>query len=87
MPCPGGDGNLFWMEVGYDATDGTRMTAYVSCCRIGMDDGAMQTFIHLAPAEDYYAERSAVDALWEGYEAPRLDLNRRVQGARLEPAP
>jgi hypothetical protein len=81
------EGNLFWMEVGYDAADGTPMTAYVSCRGLGLGNGAMQTFIHLAPAGDYDAEVAAVDALLEGYEAPRLDLDRLDQGARPEPAP
>jgi len=86
-PRQAAEGDLFWMEVGYDATDGTPMTAYVSCRGLGLDNGAMQTFIHLAPARDYDAEVAAVDALLEGYAAPRLDLDRLDQGARPLPAP
>ena len=81
------EGNLFWMEVGYDAADGTAMTAYVSCRGLGLDNGAMQTFIHLSPARDYDMEVTAVDALLEGYQAPRLDLDRLDQGAGPLPAP
>jgi hypothetical protein len=81
------EGNLSWMEVGYDAADGTTMTAYVSCRGLGLDNGAIQTFIHLAPARDYDNEVTGVDALLEGYEAPRLDLDRLDQGARPLPAP
>src|SRR5215210_4002287 len=86
-PRQGAEGNLFWMEVGYDAEDGTAMTAYVSCRGLGLGNGAMQTFIHLAPARDYDMEVTAVDALLEGYQAPRLDLDRLDQGARPLPAP
>jgi hypothetical protein len=86
-PRQGTEGNLFWMEVGYDAADGTALTAYVSCRGLGLDNGAMQTFIHLAPAGDYDADVTAVDTLLEGYEAPRLDLDRLDQGPRPEPAP
>jgi hypothetical protein len=81
------EGNLFWMEVGYDAADGMAMTAYVSCRGLGLDNGAMQTFIHLAAARDYDREVTAVDALLEAYEAPRLDLDRLDQGAKPLPAP
>jgi hypothetical protein len=86
-PRQAAEGNLFWMEVGYDAADGMAMTAYVSCRGLGLDNGAMQTFIHLAPARDYDSEITEVDALLEGYEAPRLDLDRLDQGARPLPAP
>ncbi len=75
-PRQAAEGNLFWMVVGYDAADGTAMTAYVSCRGLGLDNGAMQTFIHLAAAGAYDAEEIAVDALLESYEAPRLDLDR-----------
>src|SRR5215211_3840987 len=68
------EGNLFWMVVGYDAADGTAMTAYISCRGLGLDNGAMQTFIHLAAAGEYDAEEIAVDALLESYQAPWLDL-------------
>jgi hypothetical protein len=81
------EGNLFWMVVRYDAADGTAMTAYVSCRGLGLDNGAMQTFIHLAASGEYDAEVIGVDALLESYEAPRLDLDRLDQGARPEPAP
>jgi hypothetical protein len=47
----------------------------------------MQTFIRLAPESEYDAEEITVDALLEGYEAPRLDLDRLDRGARPEPAP
>ena len=86
-PRQGMEGNLFWMEVGYDAADGTAMTAHVSCRGLGLGNGAMQTFIHLAPADEYDAEAIVVDALLEAYEAPRLDLDRLDQGPRPEPAP
>jgi len=86
-PRQAAEGNLFWMEVGYDAADGTPTRAYVSCRGLGLDNGAMQTFIHLAPARDYDMEVTAVDALLKGYEAPRLDLDRLDQGARPLPAP
>jgi len=86
-PRQAAEGSLFWMEVGYDAADGTAMTAYVSCRGLGLDNGAMQTFIHLAPASSYDKEVAAVDALLERYEAPRLDLDRLDQGASPLPAP
>ena len=81
------EGNLFWMVVGYDAADSTAMTAYVSCRGLGLENGAMQTFIHLAAAGEYDAEEIVVNALLESYEAPRLDLDRLDQGARPAPAP
>jgi hypothetical protein len=86
-PRQAASGNLFWMVVGYEAADGTAMTAYVSCRGLGLDNGALQTFIHFAPESEYDAEEIAVDALLEGYEAPRLDLDRLDRGARPEPAP
>jgi hypothetical protein len=86
-PRQAAEGNLFWMVVGYDTADGTAMTAYVSCRGLGLDNGAMQTFIRLAPESEYDAEEITVDALLEGYEAPRLDLDRLDRGARPEPAP
>ena len=87
MPRQAAESNLFWMEVGYEAADGTAMTAYVSCRGLGLGNGAMQTFIHVAPAGDYDAEVITVDALLESYEAPRLDLDRLDPGVRPEPAP
>jgi hypothetical protein len=86
-PLQAASGNLFWMVVGYEAADGTAMTAYVSCRGLGLDNGALQTFIHLAPESEYDAEEIAVDVLLEGYEAPRLDLDRLDRGAKSEPAP
>ena len=86
-PRQAAEGNLFWMVVGYDAADGTAMTAYVSCRGLGLQNGAMQMFIHLAPEAEYDAEETVVDALLDSYEAPRLDLDRLDQGARPEPAP
>jgi len=86
-PRQAAEGNFFWTVVGYDAADGTAMTAYVSCRGLGLENGAMQTFIHLAPAGEYDAEEIVVDALLDSYQAPRLDLDRLDQGARPEPAP
>ena len=63
------------------------MTAYVSCRGLGLENGAMQMFIHLAAAGEYDAEEIVVNALLESYEAPRLDLDRLDQGARPAPAP
>ena len=62
------------------------MTTYVSCRGLGLGNGAMQMFIHLAPTSEYDAEVIAVDAHLEGYKAPSLDLDRVDQGARPEPA-
>jgi len=87
MPRQGSEPDLFWMEVGFAAADGAPMNAYVSCRGLGLSNGAMQTFIHLAPALDYDAEVLTVDALLDGYEAPRLDLDQLDQGAGPIPAP
>ena len=61
------------------------MTAYVSCRGLGLGYGAMQTLIHLALTSEYDTEVIAVDALLEGYKAPRLDLDSLDWGARPEP--
>lgn len=86
-PMQADDGELFWMEVTYRAVDGTPMIAYVSCRSVGLRNGAMQTFLHLAPEPSYAAQSAAVDALLESYSAPTLDLDRLDQGTRPEPAP
>lgn len=86
-PRQGSEPDLFWTEVGFAAADGALMNAYVSCRGLGLSNGAMQTFIHLAPALDYDAEVLTVDALLEGYEGPRLDLDQLDQGAGPIPAP
>ncbi len=86
-PRQGSEANLFWIEVGYAAADGAPMNAYVSCRGLGLSNGAMQTFIHLAPAQDYDAEVLTVDALLDAHEAPRLDLDQLDQGAGPIPAP
>lgn len=71
---------IFWLEVAYDATDDTPMIAYVSCRPLGLRNGAMQTFIHLAPEADYATEKVNVDALLESYAPPALDLDQLDPG-------
>lgn len=66
---------IFWMEVAYDAADDTPMIAYVSCRPLGLRNGAMQTFLHLAPEADYATEKATVDALLASYAPPALDLD------------
>lgn len=71
---------FFWLEVAYDTADDAPMIAYVSCRPLGLRNGAMQTFMHLAPAADYAAEKVTVDALLESYAPPALDLDQLDPG-------
>jgi hypothetical protein len=87
QPRQSSEADLAWVEVGYDDLDGTPMIAYVSCKLLGLQNGLMQTVIHLSLEQSYDAEANAVDALLEGYRAPHLDLDQLDQGPGPEPAP